>query len=487
MLFNSFIFVVFAALFFLGWPWAARRQTSRWLYLSGAALLFYGWHDWRYLLLLLAVSLGAYLCGAALARWPGRQRLTLILGVVFILGVLGVFKYLGFAAESLNALIELLSGSGGVLPVIRLALPMGLSFYAFLALTYVLDIQRGAVKPAANFLHLFAYLSLWPALLAGPITRARDLLPQLLDWQPPDSAQRFRGMQLIAHGLFKKAVLADQLAPIVNQAFGAAVPEASALYWWVIVAMYSVQIYCDFAGYSDIAIGLGHWLGLKLADNFDHPYTARGIGDFWNRWHISLTSFLRTYLFMPLANRWAYALRPRGVDKRKANSIGANRAAYLATLVTFTLCGLWHGAAWTFVAWGALHSLYLVFERATRWHTRMMKLPLGGILATLLTLLQVSLAWVVFRAGSLSQAWDVLTRMFSFGELNAGAALGLSKLAWLVLVIAIAREVWVYFKLWRFLPAPMWRARLEPLWLALILAASVFLRGPGGAFIYSQF
>ncbi len=486
MLFNSFVCVVFAAVFFAGWPLAARRPTSRWLYLSGAALLFYGWHDWRYLFLLLAVSLGAYACGGALVRWPGRQRLTLALGVVFILGLLGVFKYLGFLTESLNSLVELLGG-GGLLPVVRLALPLGLSFYTFLALTYVLDVSRGAVKPAASFLHLFAYLSLWPALLAGPITRARDLLPGLLDWQPPDSARRFRGMQLIAHGLFKKAVLADQLAPVVNQAFGAATPEASALYWWVIVAMYTVQVYCDFAGYSDIAIGLGHWLGLKLADNFDHPYTARGVGDFWNRWHMSLTGFLRAYLFMPLANRWAYRLRPRGGNKRQANSIGASRAAYLATLVTFTLCGLWHGAAWTFVVWGALHSFYLVFERATRWHTRLQKLPLGGILATLFTLLQVSLAWVVFRAGSLDQAWVVLTRLLSLGELNPGAALGLSKLALLVLALAIAREAWVYFRLWRFLPAPAWRARLEPLWLALILAASVFLRGPGGAFIYAQF
>jgi alginate O-acetyltransferase complex protein AlgI len=486
MLFNSFICVVFAALFFLGWPLAARRQSSRWAYLTGAALLFYGWHDWRYIFLLLAVSLGAFSCGVALARWPGRQRLTLTLGVVFILGLLGVFKYLGFAMESLNAMLAWL-GAGGTLPVVKLALPMGLSFYTFLALSYVLDVRRGAVKPAANFLHLTAYLSLWPALLAGPITRARDLLPQLLDWQPPDSAQRFRGMQLIAHGLFKKAVLADQLAPIVNQAFGAATPEASALYWWVIVAMYTVQIYCDFAGYSDIAIGLGYWLGLKLADNFDHPYTARGIGDFWNRWHMSLTGFLRTYLFLPLANRWAYTLRPRGGDKRKANRIGASRAAYLATLVTFTLCGLWHGAAWTFVAWGALHSIYLVFERATRWHTRLLKLPLGSSLATLLTLLQVALAWVVFRAGSLGQAWTVLTRLSSFGELNPGPALGLSKLALLVLALAIAREAWVYFRLERYLPAPVLRARLEPLWLALILAASVFLRGPGGAFIYAQF
>lgn len=486
MLFNSFVFVVFAALFFAGWPLAARRQASRWAYLTGAALLFYGWHDWRYIFLLLAVSLGTYTCGAALTRWPKRQRFTLVLGVVFILGLLGVFKYLGFATEIANDVLDW-CGAGRIMPPVKLALPLGLSFYTFLALSYVLDVQRGAVKPATNFLHLLAYLSLWPALLAGPITRARDLLPQLLDWQPPDAARRFRGMQLIAHGLFKKAVLADQLAPVVNQAFSAVVPEASALYWWVIVAMYSVQIYCDFAGYSDIAMGLGHWLGLKLADNFDHPYTARGIGDFWNRWHISLTSFLRAYLFLPLANRWARALRPRGVNQRKAIGIGANRAAYLATLVTFTLCGLWHGAAWTFVVWGALHSVYLVFERATRWHTRVLKLPWGGILATLLMLLQVALAWVVFRAGSLSQAWIVFTRMFSFGELNPGAVLGLSKLALLVLFLAVGREAWVYFKFERFLPAPAWRQRLEPLWLAIILAASVFLRGPGGAFIYSQF
>lgn len=486
MLFNTFVFVAFAALFYAGWPLARRHNTSRWLYLICAALLFYGWTDPRYILLLTGVGVWTYACGQLMQRSPQALKLWRALGITGNLLALGVFKYLGFFTANINAIAGAV-GAGEPLPVIHLALPLGISFYTFMALTYLLDLGRGQLKPARGFVHFFAYLSLWPQLLAGPITRARALLPQLLEYNPPDAAARFRGTQLIVHGLFKKAVIADNLAPAVNAAFGALQVEPGALHWWLVVLMYSMQIYCDFAGYSDIAIGLGKLMGLQLAGNFNHPYTATSIGDFWSRWHISLTSLLTDYLFYPLANRWARPLSPKHLPRRQASRLGAARAAYLSTGVTFVLCGLWHGAAWTFVAWGALHSVYLIFERWSRWPRMLIKLPGGSVLALGLAMLQVTLAWVFFRAASFGQGWDIITAMFDFSRPGLGAALGLDKLALAVLALGVLRQLWVFFGLARYLPAQGWRRRLEPVFLALVIVASIFLRGPSGQFIYVGF
>lgn len=486
MQFNSFVFCAFLAFFFLGWPAVQGRTTSRFIYLISFSLLFYGYWNWHCVFLLIGVGVANWLAGWALERWPRHGRAMVAAAVTLDLLLLGLFKYLGFLTVNFNRL----AGPLGIeLPLIQLLLPLGISFYTFMALSYILDIRRGRLQPTHNLLHFLAYLSLFPQLLAGPITRARDLLPQLLAIKPPDAAQRWLGISLITHGLFKKMVLADWIAPTVNQAFGTAPPEPSAMYWWLIVALYSMQIYCDFSGYSDIAIGVGHWMGLRLADNFRHPYSALGIGDFWSRWHISLTSFLRDYLFTPLANRWSRAWLPRTRKASRREIIrAASAGSYLAAIVTYVLCGLWHGAGWTFVIWGGLHALYLVFERWSGWNHRLLRLPLGRVWAWGVTLLLVSLAWVFFRAESTGQAAAILGQLFSFGQLHPSSISLISKVALLALACGIAQEAYLSGGLAQRLRfTARHQAWLEPACMALVLALSVFLRGPSNQFVYIQF
>lgn len=469
MLFNSLVFLIFAALFFALWPLCARGRGRRWGYLVVASFVFYGWWDWRFLFLILASGLLDFWSALGMARRPQWRRALLIVSIIGNVGSLAAFKYIAFFTTSLNGFLSLL-GDWQV-PVIQAALPVGISFYTFQSMSYTIDVYRGKLEPTPNVLHFFAYLALFPQLVAGPIVRAAHLLPQLLDDPRVSEVERWQGLRLIAFGFFKKMVLADNLAPAVNAAFASPAPEPSAPFWWLTVTMFALQIYYDFSGYSDIARGLGKWLGLDFPVNFDHPYMSRGLREFWTRWHISLSTWFRDYVYLPLGG----------------SRLGAARG-YLNLWITFLLSGLWHGAGWTFVIWGAIHAAGLSLERLSGWRGRLDRLPGGAAVGWLGTMVFVWVGWVFFRAVSLEQALAILGIMFNPALLTWPALPTLFLTAGWFCLIAGLHELAHVTGLARACQVSAWSTRwLEPVAVALLLAGSIYLRGPGGAFIYFQF
>ncbi len=475
MLFNSFAFLAFAVAFFALWPMARGRASMRHLFLIAASAVFYGWWDWRYLGLI-ALS-GAIDYGVALGMHarPEHKRRFLAASLLGNLGLLAAFKYASFLASSLDSFVGSVgfwSNFEGSVPPFMDVLPVGISFYTFQSMSYTIDVYRGRLEPTRNPLHFFAYLSLFPQLVAGPIVRASELLPQLVAPKAPTEKQLWDGAARIARGFFKKTVIADNLAPFVDAAFGAADPAVSAPFWWLTSACFALQIYGDFSGYSDIAIGLGKWMGLDFPENFRRPYVAASMKEFWARWHISLSTWFRDYVYLPL-----------GGSRGSAGRVQGNLWA------TFVLSGLWHGAAWTFVAWGAAHAALLSLERLSRWPERLAQLPGGRVLARAAIFAAVLFTWVLFRAEDLGQARQILGIMLSGAgwteDWTLGGALGPVAL---VVLAASALKGAVHDGWLRAgrsaADVPTW---LQVLALLTMAWASIYLRGPGAQFIYFQF
>jgi D-alanyl-lipoteichoic acid acyltransferase DltB (MBOAT superfamily) len=471
MRFNSLEFLLFMVAFFAVWPLLRRRRHGRWIYLTAASLFFYGWWDWRFIFLILASGLIDFLAALAMHRLPRWRKVLLVASLVGNLGALGTFKYLDFLLASVGGTLSFL-GAGVSVPLARLSLPIGISFYTFQSMSYTIDVYRGRMEPTRNVFHFFAYLAMFPQLVAGPIVRARDLLPQLREVPHTPPERQWEGLKLIVFGYFKKVVIADNIAPAVDAAFGASRPMESGAYWWIILLMFAYQIYCDFSGYSDIARGLGKWLGYDYPVNFDHPYTAGSFREFWRRWHVSLSTWFRDYLYIPLGGS------RRGVLLGHAN-----------LWITMLLAGLWHGAAWTFVAWGALHAAYLSIGRATQWPRRLSSLPGGRHAATVLVFLCVLVAWTFFRARSCTQAVGILALAGDVSRFDLAACRGaLDPRAINLTLLAVAWQIAYHLGATRLRVAGARLLRLvEPVALAILIAACVYLRGPGRAFVYFRF
>ncbi|MFZ5564254.1 MAG: MBOAT family O-acyltransferase [Thermodesulfobacteriota bacterium] len=380
----------------------ATPARFRWVVLLAASIYFYATFNVAYLAVLTFCTLAAYFAALAMERWPEpkNKKRFLILTLVANLGMLGFFKYIDFLDASLGQLLH----AGGITystHALNILAPAGISFYVFQIVSYLVDVYRGKA-PAEKHAGIFAlYVSFFPKILSGPIERAGSLISQLRQESRFDIERITNGLKLICWGLFKKLVIADRLAAFVNVVY--ADPEAhTGVSLTLAVVFYSFQIYCDFSGYTDIAIGLAQMFGFRLADNFDRPYTATSVGDFWRRWHMSLSFWLRDYLYIPL---------------------GGSRVApyrhYLNYLIVFFICGLWHGAAWTFVVWGLVHGLYLIAGKASagpraQWASffGLDRVPaLHRALKILVTFSLVSLAWVFFRARTLNDAFYVLTHL----------------------------------------------------------------------------
>ena len=471
MLFNSLDFIVFITLFFALWPFLKGRKNLRFSYLVIASFIFYGWWDWRFLFLIIASGLIDFLAGLAMNKFPRRRKLLLIISIIGNIGSLALFKYIDFGLGNINWLFGML-GIEYRLGLTELILPIGISFYTFQSMSYTIDVYRGQLQPTRNILHFFAYLAMFPQLVAGPIVRAKDLLPQLETIQPTTESQRWQSLQLITWGYFKKVVIADSLAPIINIAFNASDPSTASGFWWLIMVMFALQIYCDFSGYSDIARGLARWMGYEFPLNFNHPYGATSLRDFWGRWHISLSSWFRDYVYFSLGGSRC------GRAKAEGNM-----------WVTMLVSGLWHGASWTFVIWGGWHALILSLERLTEWPKKLVRLPLGRHLGAILVFALVVVGWVFFRADSFGQAVTIIKTMFSFsaGEGNwILEQLGVKSLTCMLFMVLC--EMYFYFGLDQ---VPWERSRIiriaQPASVAFLLAACVFVRGPGSAFIYFQF
>ncbi|HCE59048.1 MAG TPA: membrane-bound O-acyltransferase family protein [Prolixibacteraceae bacterium] len=467
MLFNSLIFIVFAIIFYIVFKIIGKNIKGRLFWITAASFFFYGWWDWRFLSLILISGLIDFIAALGIVRFPKQKKLLLILSVAGNIGSLALFKYSGFVAENIDKLLGL-QGSFSLaanIPEFFLITPVGISFYTFQSMSYTFDVYRNKLNPTRSFFQFFAYLSMFPQLVAGPIVRAETILPQLLKITPVTGERKWEGFRLVVSGYFKKMVIADNLAPLVVAAFSAPEINSSSLFWWGIILAFAFQIYCDFAGYSDIARGLAIWMGYDFPDNFNHPYISKSVREFWERWHISLSTWFRDYLYIPLG----------GNKKGKARS-------YLNLWITMLISGLWHGAAWTFIIWGAVHAFFASVERFTRWPEKIGKSAVAKFVAWLFVTIQVLVAWVFFRAETVGQAWKILKTMFSFqGPLSFGWGLDIS----IFMSVIILREIVHAFgfddKLKPRKPV------FEMLFYALLVAIIVFFRGEGSQFIYFQF
>jgi len=467
MLFHSLIFVLFAIVFFLINRWIGKRVKGRLAWLTLASFFFYGWWDGRFLFLILFSGLVDYGAALAMHRFPRRRTFFLIASLLANIGSLSLFKYSGFIAANLDSLFGLTGGYAltSHIDPFFLITPVGISFYTFQSMSYTLDVYKRKLEPTKNILHFFAYLSMFPQLVAGPIVRAKEMLPQLLQVNPVSKAERWEGLRLIVKGYFKKMVIADNLAPIVVAAFSAPDTNPSSLYWWGVMLAFAFQIYCDFSGYSDIARGLAKWMGYDFPDNFNHPYISTSLREFWTRWHISLSTWFRDYLYIPLGgNR------------------GSRFRSHWNMWITMVVSGLWHGAAWTYVLWGALHAFFLSLERITHLDSWVRKSRPARLAGWFIVTLQVLVAWVFFRANSVEQAWEIVTTMFSFkGDWITGWGIS----GTVFIGIMVLWELLVSLRLDKSFRQvhPM----AEMAFYAILITIIIFFRGEGSAFIYFQF
>lgn len=411
--------------------WFVFKPMGRWwqnLFVVGASYLFYGWWDIRFLGLIALTTLFSYVSGIMIER--SNRKLWWVWGNAGLnLGILGLFKYYDFFAENMA---KLLAGFGIIADSVTLdlVLPVGISFYTFQALSYTIDVYRQKLEPTRDIVAFFAFISFFPQLVAGPIERATNLLPQFLRERSFNYQEGVDGMRMILWGLFKKMVVADNCAQVVNMIFDN-YTEYGGMQLLIGAILFSFQIYGDFSGYSDIAVGTARLFGIRLMANFRTPYFSRDIAEFWRRWHISLTTWFRDYVYIPL-----------GGSRVKKSKVARN------TAVIFLLSGFWHGANWTFLAWGAYHTLLfqpLIMRGKNRKYRDTVAegryLPgVKDCLLILTTFALVMIGWVIFRATNIEMAWDYVVRMVTHFDFNPGFA-GKFALVWVAVMLTVE---WVY-------------------------------------------
>ena len=385
MIFHSLAYLVFlAVVLLLYWTLPRRGQN---VLIVGASYVFYGWwHPW-FLLPLWASTLVDYGCALGMERFPARRRAFLLVSIGTSVALLASFKYAGFALENLNALVASL-GREPWQTAWQIALPAGLSFYTFQSIGYTVDVYTGRVRAERNLLDYALYVSFFPQLVAGPIERAGHMLPQYRAKRTFDPAGWRAALRLGLWGFFKKLVIADNAAVVADKVFALTDPSFPVL--WAGVFAFAVQIYADFSGYTDIARGTARLLGIDLMENFHHPYLARSPADFWRRWHISLSSWLRDFVYIPLGGN-------RGGTARASCNL----------LATFTLSGLWHGASWNYVLWGVYWGLLILAQRGLAFLGVTRLLPTAGKIA--LTFAATCVGWLLFRERNLAQLVHDLT------------------------------------------------------------------------------
>lgn len=404
MLFNSMSFALFLPLVFvLYWLIGPKRFKVQNAFMIVASYVFYGWWDWRFLFLIVISSLVDFILGLRIfqSESPVRRKTLLILSLLVNLGILGFFKYFNFFIDSFADLMGTF-GLQANLPSLRIILPVGISFYTFQTLSYTLDIYRRKLEPTKDPVAFFAFVSFFPQLVAGPIERAKDLLPQFYGPRTFDRGKAQDGLRQMLWGFAKKMIVADTMAPHVKEIFDNA-GSLDGLTLLMGAFFFAMQIYCDFSGYSDIAIGASRLFGFQLSRNFAYPYFSRDIGEFWRRWHISLSSWFRDYVYIPMGG--SFVTKGRQM---------------LNILITFTVSGLWHGANWTFVVWGALNGLYYFPIMLNNQQGRFKDViaadrtfpPINEVFQMLVTFMITLLAWVFFRASSISSAGEYIFQAF---------------------------------------------------------------------------
>lgn len=388
MIFNSLLFLyLFLPITYFVF-WRLNTKNARYIWLTAASYVFYGYWDYRFCFLMMFSTLVSYLAGLGFLRYsdPKRRKFCLVAPIVVDLLLLGFFKYTNFILHTLESAFDV-----NGLPTLNIILPVGISFYTFHTISYIVDSYRGVVKPTKNFFEFSCYVSLFPQLVAGPIVRFRQIEADLENIDHTDRRSYLQiGWSFFILGLIKKVLIADSIASLINPGFET-IGSLSTLSAWTCIVGYSYQLYFDFSGYSDMAVGLGYLFGLRLPQNFNSPYMAVNIADFWKRWHISLSTCLRDYVYIPL-----------GGNRGGSLFVGRN------LILTMLIGGLWHGANWTFVIWGLYHGALLLIHREIEpaWS----KMPV--FLQRALTFLLVVIGWVFFRCETFDKALLLLEKMF---------------------------------------------------------------------------
>jgi len=461
VLFNSIEFLAFFT--FIASAYFVLPYRLRWALLLAGSYYFY--MSWRaeYGLLLLACTLLNYMCGLLIFNSESKlqKRIFLIISVAGSLGLLFMFKYAGFANETIRSLLRFF-GTPYNAPYLNILLPVGISFFTFQALSYTIDVYRGQTKAERHFGIFALYISFFPQLVAGPIERSTNLLHQFYEKHKWESERVISGLKYIAWGLFKKIVIADRLAIYVDSVFNN-VHQYHGFTLVLATYLFAFQIYCDFSGYSDVAVGAARVLGFRLMQNFNLPYFAVNVTDFWRRWHISLSTWLRDYLYIPLGGNRKGKLR-----------------TYINLIITMLLGGLWHGANWTFVIWGLYHGMLLAINKLTAGRR-----PLPYALRIIGTFHLVCAGWVMFRANSFADALFIYKNMFRgfFNVANyklAGPCIGLVFMLLAVQFIQSRISLGMFVK--RFPLALRWS-----LYYAVIFIMLIFGVSKGRPFIYFQF
>lgn len=408
MLFNSIEFPIFLILIFSAY-WIIPKHKFEWQNsaILFASYFFYGWWDWRFLVLILFSSATDFIIAKKLCQTNDQKRRTLLIWISLVLnlGLLVYFKYFNFFVDSFVDLMQQL-GLNFHYQTLNIILPVGISFYTFQTLSYTLDVYRGDMEPTKKPINFFAYVSFFPQLVAGPIERASDLLPQFEKSRRFDTQLAADGLRQILWGLFKKVLIADNLSPIIEQIFSSS-SSMEPIVLFLGVTFFSLQIYCDFSGYSDIAIGTARLFGFNLNQNFRFPFFAKNVTELWRRWHISFSNWLRDYLFIPLSIKF----RMMGI-----------KGIVLAMMITFILCGLWHGAKWTFIVFGFWQGVILTYEFLSTKKRMKIKKKMNPTLYNALSIILTFLFWktslILFRADDLPHAWDYFTNLISLDLFN---------------------------------------------------------------------
>ena len=404
MLFNSFTFMIFLPVVFLLYWFVFKRLKWQNLLILVASYVFYGWWDWRFLILIVITSASSFASGLAIQRFEGRrslQKAVSAANIVLNLGILATFKYFNFFVDSLSELLAM----GGISldwPTMNIILPVGISFYTFQALSYSIDVYARRIQPTKDVIAFFSFISFFPQLVAGPIERATNLLPQMLKGRTFDYATAVDGLRQMLWGFFKKLVIADGCAEVVNKTW-ATMDGATGSMLFVASLLFTFQIYTDFSGYSDIAIGCAKLFGFRLTTNFKVPYFSRNVREFWRRWHITLMNWFTQYVYFPLG----------GSRRGRARTV-------LNTIIVFALSGLWHGADWTFVLWGLYHALLfipLILLASARYKDTVASgklLPTWReLLGMVVTFLLINFGWILFRAPDFAGFSAFVSRLFS--------------------------------------------------------------------------
>jgi alginate O-acetyltransferase complex protein AlgI len=478
MLFNSFEFLLFfiivTAVYFI------LPHRYRWFHLLAASCYFYMFFVPVYIFILAGTIVVDYFAGIWIEDATGRNRkLFLIFSLIANIGVLAIFKYYNFFIENINQAIQA-SGNTAALPYLKILLPIGLSFHTFQAMSYTIEVYRRNQKAEKHFGIYALYVMFYPQLVAGPIERPQNMLHQFHKEHKFNADDLFIGFKLILWGMFKKVVIADRIAILVNQVYDSP-QEYNATMLFIASVFFAIQIYCDFSGYSAIALGTAKVMGFNMMQNFNNPYQAKTISEFWKRWHISLSTWFKDYLYI---------------------SLGGNRVTtgrlYINLFIVFIVSGFWHGANWTFIVWGALHGFYLVwamlFEKPKLYFakiTGLSRLPaLYNLLQVITTFLLVTLAWVFFRANTVRDAMYIIKKIFTghWGSLQIEEVF--SKFSLILSTALIALLFWAEMKFAdRLIATPLGKKPKANLAFGIVIISMILLLGVFQklSFIYFQF